>query len=75
MLKIVNCRGHTLYVYTAYVGSMKTNFQTQLEQLLIDAVDINSIHIIASMKNNGVMDAKVTDAQVDGMANILLQGF
>jgi hypothetical protein len=54
---------------------MKTNFQTQLEQLLIDAVDINSIHIIDSMKNNGVMDAKVTDAQVDGMANILLQGF
>jgi len=67
--------GSIFYSYTtAYVGSMKTNFQTQMEQLLIDAVDINSTHIIASMKNNGVMDAKVTDAQVDDMANILLQG-
>jgi ABC-type uncharacterized transport system permease subunit len=41
---------------------------------LIDAVDINNTHIIASVKNNGVMDAKVTYAQVDGIANILLQG-
>jgi hypothetical protein len=40
---------------------------------LIDAVNINSTHILASEKNNGVMDAKATDAQVDGMANILLQ--
>jgi len=67
--------GSIYYSYTtAYVGSMKTAFQTQMEQLLIDAVDINSTHIIASVKNNGVMDAQVTDAQVDGMANILLQG-
>ncbi len=67
--------GSIYYSYTiAYVGNMKTTFQTQMEKLLLDAVDINSTHIIASVKNNGIMDAKITDAQVDGVANILLQG-
>jgi hypothetical protein len=41
---------------------MKITFQKQMEQLLIDVVDINSSHIIASVKNNGIMGAKVTDA-------------
>jgi len=67
--------GSIYYSYTvAYVGSMKTTFQTQMEKLLLEAVDINSTHIIASVKNNGIMDAKLTDASVDGVANILLQG-
>jgi hypothetical protein len=67
--------GSIYYSYTtAYVGSMKTTFQTQMEKLLLHAFDINSTHIIASVKNNGIMDVKITDAQVDGVANIILQG-
>jgi FlaG/FlaF family flagellin (archaellin) len=67
--------GSIYYSYTiAYVGSMKDTFQTQMEKLLLEAVDINSSHIIASVKNNGIMEAKITDASVDGVANILLQG-
>jgi len=53
---------------------MKTTFQKQMEQFLINAVDINNIHIIDSVKNNDIMDTRVTDAEFDGMANILLQG-
>jgi hypothetical protein len=67
--------GSIYYSYTiAYVGSMKDTFQTQMEKLLLEAVDINSSHITASVKNNGITEAKITDASVDGVANILLQG-
>ncbi len=67
--------GSIYYSYTiAYVGNMKNTFQTQMEKLLLDAVDINSTHMIASVKNNGIMDVKITEAQVDGVTNILLQG-
>ena len=66
--------GGIFYSYTGtYVDSMKTTFQTQMEKLLLHAIDINGTHIVASVRNNGVMDAKVTDAQVNGLA-ILLQG-
>jgi len=75
MIIVFVVAGSIYYSYTiAYVGSMKTTFQTQMEKLLLEMVDINSTHIIASVKNNGVMDVKLTDAQVDGVANILLQG-
>jgi len=67
--------GSIFYSYTgAYVGSMKTTFQTQMEKLLLESVDINSTHIIASVRNNGITEAKITDAHVDGVANILLRG-
>jgi hypothetical protein len=67
--------GSICYSYTiAYVGSMKTTFQTQMEKLLLHAIDINGTHIVASVRNNGVMDVKLTDVQVNGLANILLQG-
>jgi hypothetical protein len=67
--------GSIYYSYTvAYVGSMKTTFQTQMEKLLLEFVDINSTHIIASVRNNGIMDAKITDAYVEGVPNILLKG-
>jgi len=45
-----------------------------MEKLLLESVDINGTHIIASVRNNGIMDAKITDAHVDGVANILLRG-
>ena len=41
---------------------------------MLYAVDINSTHIVASVRNNGIMDAKLTDAYVDGVTNILFQG-
>ena len=67
--------GGIYYSYTtAYVGSMKTTFQTQMEKLLLQTIDINGTHITASVKNNGIMDAQVTDAQINGLANIILQG-
>jgi hypothetical protein len=75
MIIVFVVAGSIYYSYTiAYVGSMKTTFQTQMEKLLLYAVDINSTHIIASVRNNGIMDVKLTDAQIDGVANILLQG-
>ncbi len=67
--------GGIFYSYTGtYVDSMKTTFQTQMEKLLLHAIDINGTHITASVKNNGIMDAQVTDAQINGLANIILQG-
>jgi hypothetical protein len=75
MIIVFVVAGSIYYSYTvAYVGSMKTTFQTQMEKLLLYPVDINSIHIVASVRNNGIMDAKLTDAYVDGETNILLQG-
>ncbi|RLI44178.1 hypothetical protein DRO69_07985 [Candidatus Bathyarchaeota archaeon] len=67
--------GSIYYSYTvAYVGNMKTTFQTQMEKLLLEFVDINSTHIIASVRNNGIMDVKIIDAYVEGVSNILLKG-
>jgi len=75
MIIVFVIAGSIYYSYTvAYVGSMKTTFQTQMEKLLLYAVDINSTHIVASVRNNGIMDAKLTDAYVDGVTNILFQG-
>jgi len=75
MIIIFVVAGGIFYSYTGtYVDSMNTTFQAQMEKLLLHAIDINSTHIIASVKNNGIMEVKITDAYIDGVANILLQG-
>jgi hypothetical protein len=66
--------GILFYSYvTGSLDTMTTNYNTQMQHLLLESATVNSTHIFAMLKNSGGKAVKITNAYVNNIPKLLQQ--